>query len=143
LAKLILGERNVDQAVEHRIIGYVGRIEAKLDQQLFDPEVFALRIRERDLSIAGRSILALPIHPSPRFARAGPGRNRATKKTRPPKTAAGGCPQAIVYSDPACAWQECFADQQLRTAPSRSGGTAKRLHQTDIQKRNKPVAAAL
>src|SRR5205814_8406988 len=39
VGKVDVGERDVDQAVEHRVVGHVGRIEAKLDQQLFDPEI--------------------------------------------------------------------------------------------------------
>ena len=43
-----IGEDDVDQPVEHRVIGDVGRIEAELDQELFDPADSAPRIRARD-----------------------------------------------------------------------------------------------
>ena len=35
----MLAEGDVDQTIEHRVVGDVGRIETKLDQQLFDPEI--------------------------------------------------------------------------------------------------------
>ena len=41
-----IGEDDVDQPVEHRVIGDVGRIEADLDQELFDPQILR-RVFER------------------------------------------------------------------------------------------------
>src|SRR5205823_9188282 len=37
-------ERNVDETVEHRVIGNVARIETKLDQHLFDPKILCRKL---------------------------------------------------------------------------------------------------
>src|ERR1044071_117650 len=100
--------------------------------RIFSTRRFCAAYSRARLSIAGRSILALPIRPSPHFAGAGPDRDRTTRKMCRRNGSRWIPPGHCVFrSGPPLAREQ--AGQRLWAAFGEDGGTAGRVHQTDIQ----------